>query len=233
MIIKILSYIVCVVRTWRSDCARVPQWDAAPCVGRPLRWCMCWRAWGAAIDRCVGLQVCARALLSVCVCVCARECICLYVLAEVSPRGAEHQNWPCSGEKKKKKDDNLFIGVCTNFSPSSIRCRAPLSPLFSNCFFLSDCRLIDFLPKKGSPLQLSPGHGEMDAVIYDLNVVSHSIKARNVFSANIRTRPAALASQRVSSRPEAFQGHYKFVPLSDEVQLAMPNRWLCSLRGFH
>lgn len=73
----------------------------------------------------------------------------------------------------------------------------------------------------------------MDAVIYDLNVVSHSIKATIVSCANIRTRPAVLASRRVSSCPEAFAGHHKFVPLSDGVQLAMSNRWVCSLGGFH
>lgn len=108
---------------------------------------------------------------------------------------------------KKKKDDYLFIEVCTNSSLSSIRCRGPLSPLLSNCLFLSDCRVIDFFPKKTLPSSVL-GHGEMDVVIYDPSVVSHSIKARNVFprkhprSPSVRPRlPSCVFTPRGLRRP--------------------------------
>lgn len=166
--------------------------------------------------------LCGTAVACTCaaVCVCARECICLYVLAEVSPRGAEHQNWPCS--EKKTIIYSLAFAQISLHLPSGVGRR------YRRSFQIASSSLTAGLSisfQKTLPSSVL-GHGEMDVVIYDSKVVSHSIKARNVFRANIRTR-------RPSSPPIVCLHTQR--PLEAAINLSLyrtGSSWQCQTDGF-
>lgn len=171
----------------------------------------------AAIDRCVGLWLRAR----VPVCSFVRENALPICVGGGFPQRSRAPELTLQWKKRKTIIYSLAFAQISFHLPSGIGRRYRCSFQIASSCLTAGLLII----KKTLPSSVL-GRGKLDVVIYDPNVVPHSIKTRNVFRANILTR-------RPSSHPVVCL--YTQRPSQATINLPLyrtGSSWQCQTDGF-